>query len=861
MNTSVQTDETPRYPFREIERTWQKRWADADIYKVDTSSTKPKFYTLVMFPYPSGSGLHVGHGKNYIPGDVLARHMRMKGYNVLNPMGWDAFGQPAEQDAIKRGVNPRTVVPQLAAEYRRQLETLGVSYDWSREINSTEPAYYKWNQWAFLLLLERGLAYRDNAPVNWCVNESTVLANEEVVDGKCWRCDGPVVQKPLPQWKFKITAYADKLIAGLDTINWPEGVKTQQREWIGRSEGAEVDFAVSGDTPANITVFTTRPDTLWGATFLVLAPEHPLVATITTEAQKAAVNDYIDAASRASEQDRTAENRPKTGVFTGAYAQNPVNGEDIPIWIADYVLTGYGTGAIMAVPAHDQRDFDFAKAMGLAIRLVYRESDDQTDDAITAAFAEGGTLRADIGAPESIVGLPNDKYTTVPKVLDAIANQGYARKRVNYRLRDWLVSRQRYWGTPIPIIHCPACGIVPVPVDQLPVLLPDVENYKPGNDGRSPLASIPEFVNCTCPTCGGAAERETDTMAGSVDSSWYFLRFTSPDCTTGAWDRAAADYWMPVDLYLGGREHAVGHLLYCRFFTKVFHDAGLLTADEPAYALRNQGMLLAESFVDKENGHPIKPDELHKYNPDQLEKQWLKMSKSKGNAVTPDEMADSYGADALRLYICFEAPFEDTIQWSEERMSGTFRFLSRSWDVIQTIAGTTVDASTDHADARSVRRKVHQTIAKVSLAIADLRMNTVVSSLMILQDVIRKFVTAGGANHPAAREAAEAFTLLLAPLAPHTADALWELLGHANTFTINEAWPESDSEVAAEDEVTVVVQVNGKLRDKLTLPAGADNASTEAAAMALPKIVAELDGKTIRKVIVVPNKLVNIVAG
>lgn len=860
MTTVPEAEESPRYPFRDIERKWQAKWAEAGLYTIDAQSTKPKYYVLVMFPYPSGSGLHVGHGKNYIPGDVLARQMRMKGFNVLNPMGWDAFGQPAEQDAIKRGVNPRTVVPQLAAEYRRQLETLGLSYDWTREINSTDPAYYKWNQWAFLLLLRMGLAYRDSAPVNWCVNESTVLANEEVVDNKCWRCDGPVIQKALQQWKFRITAYADKLLEGLNRINWPEGLKTQQREWIGRSEGAEVDFNVIGHPAEKITVFTTRPDTLWGATFLVLAPEHPLVNVITFDENKASVDDYVDNAKRVSDQDRTAENRPKSGVFTGAFALNPVNNKPIPIWIADYVLTGYGTGAIMAVPAHDQRDFDFAKAMQLPIVRVYQQSEDETDGEMLKAFTESGTFRSDLGAPDAFNGLPNDKVVTVPKVLDAITNHGYARKRVNYRLRDWLVSRQRYWGTPIPIIHCPACGIVPVPLEDLPVQLPDVENYQPSSDGQSPLAAITDFVNCNCPTCGGAATRETDTMAGSVDSSWYFLRFTSPNTHDAAWDRQAADYWMPVDLYLGGREHAVGHLLYARFFTKVFHDAGLITSDEPAYSLRNQGMLLAESFVEKTHGHPVKPDELHKYTPEQLDKQWLKMSKSKGNAVTPDDMANAYGADALRLYICFEAPFEDTIQWSEERMAGTFRFLARSWDTIVTIAETHPNPAAEHNESRNLQRKLHQTITKVTGDITDMRMNTAVSALMILQDAIRKFIQSGGANHPVARDAAETFVLLLAPLAPHTADALWERLGHIDAFTIDVSWPIADNAIAQEDELTIVVQVNGKLRDKLVIPVGQTNDVIQDAALNLPKIIADLQGKVIKKVIVVSGKLVNIVA-
>lgn len=892
-----------RYPFREIEKKWQARWAEAKVHKATQDASKEKYYVLVMFPYPSGSGLHVGHCKNYVPGDVVARFKAMQGYNVLNPMGWDAFGQPAEQDAIKQNRNPRSVVPDLAATYKKQLNVLGVSYDWDREINSTDPSYYKWNQWIFLKLLERGLAYRDFAPVNWCENDKTVLANEEVVDGKCWRCGGPVVQKPLPQWKLRITSYADRLLDGLNRIDWAEGVKTQQRDWIGRSEGAEVDFACGEH---KITVFTTRPDTLWGATFMVLSPEHPLVAQITTDAQKSAVEAYVAEAAGKSDDDRTAEGKEKTGVFTGAYATNPVNGQPVPIWIADYVLMGYGTGAIMAVPAHDQRDFEFARKFNLPIVLVYAEPDTPSEDQLTEAFATGGTFREALGSPFS--GEAQDKSVIVPKVVAWIEERGYGRGKVQYRLRDWLLSRQRYWGTPIPIVHCGSCGIVPVPEDQLPVVLPDVENYKPGPDGRSPLATIPEFVNTTCPTCGGPAERETDTMAGSVDSSWYFLRFADPNNPTVAWDKTIADYWMPIDMYIGGREHAVGHLLYCRFFTKFFQDLGLLSVDEPAAALRNQGMLNAFTPVIAGSDKSIKPEEfvhypreewIARYNADKqpipaqryievdgqkqvediaVEFAWLKMSKSKKTAVTPDEMAEKYGSDSLRTLILFEAPFEDSIQWSEERMNGPFRFLARVWDTVNGIisappppgapeglpsvlGGDLPDnwAPMPDAEVKALRRKLHQTIAKVTEDIESFRFNTVVSALMILHDALRKFCNAGGVAHPAAREAAEGLTLLLAPLAPHLADELWERLG-GQGFLFRGPWPVSDPSLAAEDEVTVVVQVNGKVREKLTLPAGLDNDTLQAAALDAEKVRTELEGKTIRKVIVVPGKLVNIVA-
>jgi leucyl-tRNA synthetase len=822
----------------------------------------------------------------------------MLGHNVLHPMGWDAFGQPAEQDAIKRGVNPRVVVPLLAKEYRRQMSLLGIGYDWGREINSTDPAYYKWNQWAFLLLFERGLAYRKLAPVNWCPNENTVLANEEVVDGRCWRCDATVEKRDLPQWLFRITAYGDKLLEGLDRINWPEGVKTQQRDWIGRSEGVEFDIAIDG-TSEKVRVFTTRVDTVFGMSFVVLSPEHALVARVTTDAQRAEVEAYQKRAASLSEQDRTAEGRERTGVFTGAHAVNPVNGHRVPVWIADYVLAGYGTGAIMAVPAHDERDFDFARRYGLPTPVVIAADEQEAENPprgedLTAAYTlkEGVTVNSG-----QFSGLP--AKVAARRIAEWMESECIGERKVNFRLRDWLVSRQRYWGTPIPIVHCPACGEVPVPREQLPVLLPDVENYKPGPDGRSPLAQIPEFVNTTCPKCGGAAQRETDTMAGSVDSSWYFLRFTSPHDDREPWDRTAADYWMPVDQYIGGREHAVGHLLYARFFTKVFYDAGLVAADEPFSTLNNQGMLLGYTAVDADSKEekPVRPDELPGFDfaawterfaregpfpaervvkpsadeperrePVTVKFEWLKMSKSKGNSVTPDEMAERYGADSLRLYILFEAPFEDTIQWSEERLIGTFRFLNRVWDTVTGDVAAAFDrewagkvGSATSAEEKALRRRTHQTIRKVGDDIRQFRFNTAVSELMKHSDTLRKHIAANGASSPAVSEAAEALVKLLAPMAPHAADELFERLGYAGRFLFNEPWPSYDESVAAEEEITLIVQVNGKLRDKVTLPAGVDNAACEMAALNSDKVQAELDGKQVKKVIVIPGKLVNVV--
>jgi leucyl-tRNA synthetase len=901
-NITSSTDDAPnRYPFQAIERKWQQRWAEDGVYRTTESGDKPKYYVLDMFPYPSGSGLHVGHCKNYVPGDVVARFMHMRGHNVLHPMGWDAFGQPAEQDAIKKNVNPRTVVPILAAEYKRQMSLLGIGYDWDREINSTSPEYYRWNQWAFLRLYEKDLAYRKNAPVNWCVNESTVLANEEVNDGKCWRCDGPVIKRDLPQWFFRITAYAEKLLEGLDRIDWPEGVKTQQRDWIGKSEGVEFDIPITG-YDAKVRVFTTRVDTVYGMSFVVLSPEHALVETITTDEQKEAIATYREKAARLSDMDRTAEGRERTGVFTGAYGVNPVSGHRVPIYIADYVLTGYGTGAIMAVPAHDDRDFDFARRYDLPTPIVIVATEAETEQppvdgsALASAFLskEGFTVNSN-----HFSGLP--AKVAARRIAEWMESEGIGIRKTNFKLRDWLVSRQRYWGTPIPIIHCESCGEVPVPYEDLPVVLPDVENYKPTDNGRSPLAAIPEFVNTTCPKCGASAQRETDTMAGSVDSSWYFLRFTSPQDDTEAWNRPAADYWMPVDRYLGGREHAVGHLLYSRFFTHFFFDEGLISVDEPFASLRNQGMLLAETTIDADSSdkHPIKRSDLVGFDldtwlerwkkegtfpaeriikdtetggirqePVDIDFAWLKMSKSKENAVTPDEMAEKYGSDSLRLYILFEAPFEDSIQWSEDRMTGVFRFANRVWDVITKVADTYDPAWAEKIESvsgdpaqKTLRRRTHQAIAKVTDDVSEFRFNTAVSALMIHADALRKHVQSQGADSPAVSEAAATLVKLLSPLAPHIADELWEQLGKSGAYLYNESWPVVDTAAAAEEEIVVVVQINGRLVERLTLPADASTQTCESSALEAPKVKAALEGKTIRKVIVVPGKLVNVVAG
>jgi len=891
------------YDFRYIEAKWQRRWEETALFRVEERSDRPKFYGLDMFPYPSGAGISVGHCRNYVPLDVACRLKVMQGYNVLHPMGWDAFGQPAENEAIRLGRNPGDMVPEYAANYKRQLKLVGISYDWSREVNSSMPDYYRWTQWIFLLLYRRGLAYRSsNTAVNWCPQDKTVLANEEVVNGRCWRCNSLVEKRYIPQWFFHIVAYGDRLLEGLDTIQWPAGVKTLQTNWIGRSEGAEVDFAVDhrDDT---IRVYTTRPDTLWGATFMVLAPEHPLVQTITVPARCAGVAEYQERAQRVSEIDRQSTERTKTGVFTGAYAVNPVNHQLIPIWVADYVLMGYGTGAIMAVPAHDQRDFEFARKYDIPIRLVYRESSEQSEDTMIAAVEHGGVME-NCGPFD---GLPNDK-STVRKVIEYLEQRGIGAGRVNFRLRDWLISRQRYWGVPIPIVHCAQCGIVPVPENELPVLLPDVERYQPTGTGESPLAGVPEFVNTACPTCGGPARRETDTMGGSACSSWYFLRFADPHNSTAPFEKSVVNYWLPVDMYAGGADHAVGHLLYARFWTKVLHDAGLIEFDEPFQRYRNQGMVLAYT-----PGREVRKDEavsstgdLEADSEDPLEDwkvllpeeqatvpeslwvwRWTKMSKSKRNVVTPDEMAEKYGADSLRLFTLFIAPYEDNVHWTDKGIEGAHRFVNRVWriwtelrasyltgwrDELPSIkARTELNAanSVDVIDTwgeseRKLRRKLHQTIRKVGEDLESFRFNTAVAALMELTNELSSYRNAhGGRDHSASQavllsEIVETLPLLMSPIMPHVADEWWESLGKQGS-TFKQSWPAVDAEAAAEDTIVIVVQINGKLRERMEVAAGTSKEEAERLALECDKVKSALIDKQIRKVISVPGRLVNIV--
>ncbi|MCL6476194.1 MAG: leucine--tRNA ligase [Firmicutes bacterium] len=832
-----------KYQPQQIEQKWQKRWQEAQLFRAEDFSPKPKLYALDFFPYPSGDGLSVGHCRNYIPTDAFCRYKHMKGFNVLHPMGWDAFGLPAENEAIRKRSHPSKTVPRYIANYKRQMNMIGISYDWSREINSSSPDYYKWTQWFFLLLYKRGLAYRSTAPANWCPSCKTVLANEEVEGGACWRCGSMVEKRDLPQWFFKITDYAERLLNDLELINWPEGIKMMQRNWIGRSEGVEFEMQVADaqgkPSGKSFRVFTTRVDTTFGMSFAVLAPEHPLVREMTTPDRREEVEAYIARSQRETEIERLSTERVRDGVFTGAYAINPVNGQLVPIFIADYVLMGYGTGAIMAVPAHDERDFDFAKRYGLPIPVVIAPPG-WNGEPLEQAYTGEGTM---VNSGE-FSGLPSEEGKK--RIADWMEERGIGKRRVNYRLRDWLISRQRYWGAPIPIIHCPKCGEVAVPEDQLPVLLPDVEHYEPTGTGKSPLANIPEFVNTSCPQCGGAAERETDTMGGFACSSWYFLRFASPHETDRPFNPDAVRYWLPVDVYVGGAEHAVMHLLYARFWVKVMYDAGLVHFVEPFMTLRNQGMVLAPD--------PDTPDVM------------VKMSKSKGNVVTPDAVVEKHGADTLRLYELFVAPFDQAIEWREEGVSGANRFLHRVWRLVldaiphyhrdwkEKLQGAELSA-----DERKLRRKTHQTIKKVGEDIEEFRFNTAVAAVMewvnLMYDLKDSLI-----DSPAFSEAIHSLILVLAPFTPHIADELWERLGYEG-FTYNQPYPEYDEAVAAAEELNIVVQVNGKLRDVLVVPVDTPQEELERLALSSPKVQQFTNGKTVKKVIVVPNKLVNVVVG
>ena len=799
---------------KEIEKKWQKVWDDNKTFKTTNEPEKPKFYALDMFPYPSGAGLHVGHPEGYTATDILSRFKRMQGYNVLHPMGWDAFGLPAEQYALDTGNDPAEFTLKNIATFKRQIQELGFSYDWDREINTTDPSYYKWTQWIFIQLYNKGLAYIDEVAVNWCPALGTVLANEEVIDGKSERGGHPVERRPMKQWMLKITAYADRLIDDLEDVDWPENIKDMQRHWIGRSEGAEVDFTVSS-TGDKFTVFTTRPDTLFGATYTVLAPEHELVSKITTVEQQAAVTAYLDEVKMKSDLERTDLAKTKSGVFTGAYAINPINGKEVPIWIADYVLATYGTGAIMAVPAHDERDYEFAKKFELPIIPVLEGGNVEE-----AAFTEDGQhINSDF-----LDGL--GKEEGISKAIAWLEENKVGEKKVSYRLRDWLFSRQRYWGEPIPVIHWEDGSISTVPEDQLPLELPKIDNIHPSGTGESPLANVADWVNVVDPETGMKGRRETNTMPQWAGSSWYFLRYIDPHNTEAIADPELLKRWLPVDIYIGGQEHAVLHLLYARFWHKVLYDLGVVPTKEPFQKLFNQGMILGEGNE--------------------------KMSKSKGNVVNPDDIIESHGADTLRLYEMFMGPLEASIPWSENGLDGARRFLDRVWRLFVNEETGELSSKVQDSTDTTLEKVYNQTVQKVTDNNEHIRFNTSISQMMVfINDCYKADVV------PTAY--AEGFVKMLSPIAPHIAEELWTKLGNTETITYA-AWPTFDESKLVDDEVEIVVQVNGKVRAKLMVAKDATREDLEQIALADETVKEQIDGKDVKKVIAVPGKLVNIVA-
>jgi leucyl-tRNA synthetase len=806
---------------QEIEPKWQKKWEADGIYNADIDEKRPKHYALTMLPYPSGD-LHIGHWYAMTPSDARARFMRMNGYNVLFPIGFDAFGLPAENAAIKDGIHPMKRTYENITRMRRQLRSMGAMWDWRREAISSDPEYYEWTQWFFIQLYKQGLAYRKMSPVDFCPKCNTTLAREQVwgEDRHCERCETPVIKKDLEQWFFKTTAYADELL-NYEGMDWPERVRILQTNWIGRSEGAIVTFKTeSGEA---FEIFTTRPDTLWGATFMVLAPEHPLVDKLTTPDRKAAVEAYKLQAARQSDIDREAADKEKTGVFTGGYAVNPVNGEKIPVWIADYVLMTYGTGAIMAVPAHDQRDFDFARKYGLEVRVVIQPDDMPPLD--------GATMTESVPAHGTMVNSGPLTGTSADEAFHAavkfVTEKGFGKGAVNYKLRDWLISRQRYWGAPIPMIHCDKCGWNPVPDDQLPVLLPEDVEWKP--TGESPLKLHPTWKQAKCPVCGEPAERETDTMDTFMCSSWYHLRYLSPHYDKGPFDEAEYNYWMPVDTYTGGIEHATMHLIYTRFFHKALRDMGITKGREPMTQLRNQGMVLGEDHE--------------------------KMSKSRGNVIPPDELVERYGADAVRAYLMFFARWDMGAPWNSSGIEGTVRWLRRTWTIVTEPAGP---ASCSDETRRVLRRRVHQTLRRITRDFRQFEFNTIVSGLMELLNEMMKARESGAYGTPEWNEAIDIYLRMMAPVTPHIAEELWERTGRKYSIH-TQPWPAVDEDAAREDEIVIPVQVNGKLRDRITVPADAAEDQIRAAALESAQVQKFLEGKPPKKVIVAQKKLVNIV--
>ena len=813
------------YNPQEIEKKWQQKWEADRLYQVSEDDPRPKFYALTMFPYTSGD-LHIGHWYAMAPSDVHARFKRMQGYNVLHPMGFDAFGLPAENAAIKRSIHPFIWTMQNVENMRRQLKSIGAIYDWSREVVSCLPEYYKWTQWFFLKLYESDLAYRGKAPVNWCPRCQTVLANEQVLGGGfCERCGAAVTRRDLEQWFFRITKYADELLEYKDTI-WSERVKTMQRNWISKSQGTEISFALDhpGVKEKEIRVFTTRPDTTFGVTFMVLAPEHPLVAVLTTPDKKTEVEDYIAKSRRLSEIERLSTEKENDGVFIGAYCLNRLNGEKVPIWIADYVLLSYGTGAVMGVPAHDERDFAFAKKYNLPIRVVVAPPEWSGEEPEKAYIERGIMVNS-----AQFNGLLSQQG--IEAVSNFLEEKGWGKRTIIYRLRDWLISRQRYWGAPIPMIYCEKCGIVPVPEEDLPVLLPEDAEFRP--TGESPLKYHEQFVNTTCPRCSAPAKRETDTMDTFMCSNWYFLRYTSPNCDTAPFDADKVKYWMPVDLYTGGAEHAVMHLLYSRFFIKAIRDLGLVNFDEPYNRMFNQGIIIAEK---------------------------QKMSKSRGNVITPDEYVAGVGADAVRAYLMFLAPWEQGGEWNDSGISGISRWLNRVWHLVLEGYHQDKKISPDirQKAERELLRITHQTMRKVTEDLEKLHLNTMISALMEFTNYLAKVKETNAVALPVWEEAVNILLRMLAPTAPHLTEELWQQIGRDYSIH-NQSWPQWDKELAKDEEITLVVQVNGKLRDRVVVPASTTEVEARRIAAESTRVQPYLEGKEVVKEIYVPGRLVNFV--
>ena len=815
-----------RYNPDEIDRKWQERWARDGIYTVRDDDPRPKWYELTMYPYPSGD-LHIGHWYAMAPSDCHARFRRMQGYNVLHPMGFDAFGLPAENAAIQRGIHPHSWTMDNIENMRRQLRSLGAIYDWDREVICCLPEYYRWNQWTFLKLYEKGLAHRANAPVVWCSSCVTVLANEQVVNGRCERCDTPITRRDLEQWFLRITDYADQLLDFSGLLDWPEKILTMQANWIGRSQGVEIGFDISqyGLEEKEVRTFTTRIDTIFGVTFMVLAPEHPLVEGLTTPERRSEVEAYVDQARRQTEIERMAAEKDKTGVFLGTYVTNRLSGEQVPIFIADYALMSYGTGAVMGVPAHDQRDFEFARKYGLSIKVVIAPQAWDGGD-FSEAYADEGTM---VNSAQ-FNGLPSSRGKEA--IADFVEAQGWGTRTVSYRVRDWLISRQRYWGTPIPMIYCDKCGTVPVPEEDLPVLLPPDAEFRP--TGESPLVLHQGFLNTACPRCGEAARRETDTMDTFVDSSWYMERFTSPHHHSGPFDPQIINEWMPVQQYTGGAEHAVMHLLYARFWTKALRDMGVVDFDEPFLRLYNQGIILGEDHE--------------------------KMSKSRGNVVNPDDYVDTLGADSVRCFLMFLGPWDQGGPWSTSGINGVARWLNRVWDICQYDPAGLDDRPTDEQAVRDTLRGLHQTIKKCYNDLDRFKFNTTIAALMEFSNHLSRVWNDGSVDSATWRECIEKFLLMLAPLAPHVSEELWERNGLPYSIH-NRLFPQWDEGLAAEEVITLVIQVNGRLRDRLEVPADIEEDEAKSLALESSKVQPYISGKQVRRVVYVPGRLVNVVVG